>query len=105
MPCPTGPPAGGRVPGSTWAAKADAPPCPQAGYPVRILRSNKGRFLMANLVIQLHGDVAHDPCALCGRHTVSGERPQLVLADTLDVVCRDCGRKHDPSLASLLDLA
>jgi hypothetical protein len=60
---------------------------------------------MSNLVIQLHGDVAHDPCALCGRHTVSGGRPQLVLADTLDVVCRDCGRKHDPSLASLLDLA
>ena len=29
----------------------------------------------------------------------------MVLADTLDVVCRDCGKEHDPSLASLLDLA
>jgi hypothetical protein len=60
---------------------------------------------MANLVIQLHGNATHDPCALCGRHTLSGGRPQLVLADTLDVVCRDCGRKHDPSLSSLVDLA
>jgi hypothetical protein len=29
----------------------------------------------------------------------------LALADRPDVVCRDCGKKHAPSLVALLDLA
>jgi hypothetical protein len=31
--------------------------------------------------------------------------PRLSLAETSAVVCRDCGKKHAPSLVALLDLA
>jgi len=60
---------------------------------------------MVPLVIQHHHDAANETCALCGQRTLVDEGPQLFVADSLDAVCRDCGRKHAPSLVALLDLA
>ncbi len=44
---------------------------------------------MTQLVIQLDREAMHDPCALCGQRPLPASGPQLFLADTLDVVCRD----------------
>jgi hypothetical protein len=60
---------------------------------------------MAELVIQLHPDSMQESCGLCGKCTFLAAGPQLFTADSQDVVCRDCGKKHAPSLVSLLDLA
>ena len=60
---------------------------------------------MVQLVIQLHAQARHEVCALCGRRTFLAEGPQLYAAGRAAPVCRDCGKKHAPMLASLLDLA
>jgi len=59
---------------------------------------------MTNLVIQLRANGSSDGCAFCGKQTGAGGA-QLFLAATQEPVCRDCGKKHAPALAALLDLA
>ena len=61
---------------------------------------------MTELVLQLHPRATDDePCTICGEQTDSSSGPQLRLADSMDVVCRGCGKKHAPLLVALLDLA
>jgi hypothetical protein len=60
---------------------------------------------MTDLVIQCQQGVSHDVCVFCGRSADSSGGPQLLLAESGDVVCRDCGKKRAPSLVALLDLA
>ncbi|MCI0459263.1 MAG: hypothetical protein L0Z62_20125 [Gemmataceae bacterium] len=58
---------------------------------------------MAQLTIRV--DSAHTPsrCGLCGC-PVPGGGPHLSVAEGTRV-CRDCGKRHAPSLVALLDLA
>jgi hypothetical protein len=60
---------------------------------------------MSELVIHCKSSAATEPCALCGTRTPTAKGPQLYRADSLDRVCRTCGKKHAPSLVALLDLA
>lgn len=60
---------------------------------------------MAELTIALNGESLTECCALCGKRTAAGSGPRLVRADNHACVCRDCGRRHAPPLAALLELA
>jgi hypothetical protein len=61
---------------------------------------------MTQLVLQLHPQTTSDDrCACCGGPARAAGGPQLSLADRPEVVCRECGKKHAPSLVALLDLA
>jgi hypothetical protein len=56
------------------------------------------------LAIKLNNAITNDPCAICGART-DPTGIDLFLADTWELVCIECGRKHAPELAALLDLA
>jgi hypothetical protein len=58
-----------------------------------------------NLAIKLNSNITPEPCPLCGQATNPNIGAELTLADCDLVVCRDCGRKHAPALAALLELA
>jgi hypothetical protein len=60
---------------------------------------------MAHLTIKLNQCSVPTPCGLCGGCTPPVTGPRLALADSPEVVCRECGKKHAPSLVALLDLA
>jgi hypothetical protein len=60
---------------------------------------------MPHLVLELHPADGPTPCACCGDRPVSSDGPRLARADTLESVCYECGKKHDPPLAALLELA
>jgi hypothetical protein len=60
---------------------------------------------MIELQIQRDEETGSETCSICGRHTISAAGMQLVQANTDKPVCPDCGRKHDPSLAALVNLA
>jgi hypothetical protein len=60
---------------------------------------------MAQLAIQLYVACDEVFCALCGRTLPCAAGPRLVCVESSAPVCRDCGRKHAPSLVALLDLA
>src|SRR5206468_9572215 len=60
---------------------------------------------MSHLTIKLHACTAGDPCPLCGRGLAPVPGPRLCLSDREAAVCNDCGKKHAPSLAALVDLA
>ncbi len=60
---------------------------------------------MIPLVIQHDYAAANDICVLCGQYTPEDESPRLAVADSLETVCRDCGKQHSPPLVALLDLA
>ncbi len=61
---------------------------------------------MTQLVLHLHPTATtEDVCSCCGRSTHAAGGPRLSRADRMDTVCRDCGKKHAPSLVALLDLA
>ena len=60
---------------------------------------------MTHLVVQFECDGGSSPCGVCGRRTPVARGPQLGVAETLEPVCRDCGRKHAPDLAALVELA
>src|SRR5262249_36636177 len=53
---------------------------------------------MPHLVLELQPSDVPTPCACCGACCVPVEGPHLARADTLEAVCRDCGRKHAPPL-------
>jgi hypothetical protein len=46
-----------------------------------------------------------DRCAICGKPATASACTQLVLADSQEPVCQDCGRRHAPPLAALVRLA
>ncbi|MCC6420356.1 MAG: hypothetical protein IT429_19140 [Gemmataceae bacterium] len=60
---------------------------------------------MAQLNIRV--DATHTSSARCGMcgNTVPANGPHLSVADDGAKVCRDCGKRHAPALAALLDLA
>jgi hypothetical protein len=60
---------------------------------------------MAHLTINVQHGAAPACCGLCGGRMAEAAGPRLSLAETSAVVCRDCGKKHAPSLVALLDLA
>jgi hypothetical protein len=63
----------------------------------------RGRRVM-RLIIRARESAAFVPCALCSATVTQGHGPQLARADDLAPVCRDCGRRHVPALAALLEL-
>jgi hypothetical protein len=60
---------------------------------------------MTHLTIKLPDKPLPHPCGLCGRRTQAAGGPSLCLTESESVVCRECGKKHAPALAALLDLA
>jgi len=60
---------------------------------------------MTDLVIRFNDAATHQACSVCGGPACTGTGPHLLRAESRDVVCRKCGRKHAPSLTALLDLA
>jgi hypothetical protein len=60
---------------------------------------------MTQLMLQWKPTATNDPCGLCGEPAGAPAGTQLVLADRLLPVCLDCGRRHAPSLAALVQLA
>ena len=58
-----------------------------------------------NLAIKMNDSIAPRLCPLCGRVTNPNIGPELTLAGSMRVVCRDCGRDHAPALVALLELA
>jgi len=66
---------------------------------------HRRRSKMAHLKIHRESSCDDAPCVECGQPLSSAEGPRLVMEANSAAVCRDCGRKHAPSLAALLDLA
>jgi hypothetical protein len=60
---------------------------------------------MPQLLLQWKPTATSGPCAACGRPAQAPIGTQLVLADTFEPVCQDCGRQHAPSLVALVQLA
>jgi hypothetical protein len=60
---------------------------------------------MNELVLQLSSFAVKEECGLCGQRAVWPAGPRPVLAERGDAVCRDCGKRHAPSLVALVDLA
>lgn len=60
---------------------------------------------MPQLVLQLQSCEDSAVCSCCGKRNLDADGPYLARADTLEVVCRECGKKHAASLVALLDLA
>jgi hypothetical protein len=60
---------------------------------------------MPNLSIRLREHDVVECCSLCRAATACEGGPRLSLTDGAHAVCRECGKKHAPSLVALLDLA
>jgi hypothetical protein len=60
---------------------------------------------MVELSIVAHRPDHAETCALCANVLPPAGGPCLALAESLEPVCRDCGRRHAPALAALLELA
>jgi hypothetical protein len=60
---------------------------------------------MTQFIVQCSPTPRTDPCGICGQRTTAPAGTQLVLAEGLELVCPDCGRKNAPSLAALVNLA
>ena len=58
-----------------------------------------------NQAIKLNDSIAPRSCPLCGLVTNPNIQPELTLAGSMRVVCRNCGRYHAPALVALLELA
>jgi hypothetical protein len=59
---------------------------------------------MARFAITLHHQESEETCGLCGRAVVVAAGPRLVCTDSLVPICRNCGKKHAPPFAALLEL-
>jgi hypothetical protein len=60
---------------------------------------------MLQLGLQCRDESSHEVCAMCGKTILVAAGHQLRTVDRFDAVCADCGGKHAPSLAALVDLA
>jgi hypothetical protein len=60
-------------------------------------------------VIQLGLRVRHrelpSTCALCGRRLPASGALELVVLEDRATVCQPCGKKHEPALAAVVELA
>jgi hypothetical protein len=56
-------------------------------------------------LLEYRAEVINEPCGLCGQVLSAPAGTQLVLAGRSGPVCADCGHKHAPSLAALVNLA
>ena len=56
-------------------------------------------------LLEYRAEISNEPCGLCGQAMSAPAGTQLVLAGNSAPVCLDCGRKHAPSLAALVNLA
>jgi hypothetical protein len=68
-------------------------------------QENRRDFGMTTLIIKQHQGASTDCCSLCGGRITLAGRLHLTVSDGPEVVCRQCGHKHAPSLVALLDLA
>ena len=55
--------------------------------------------------LEYRAEMSNEPGGLCGQAMSAPAGNQLVLAGSSAPVCADCGRKHAPSLAALVNLA
>src|SRR5262249_36822278 len=60
---------------------------------------------MTHLILQCKPTPTTGPCGVCGRMTEAGAGPRLVHAESQRPVCGDCGGRHAPSPAALVQLA
>ncbi len=60
---------------------------------------------MVRLAITHDQRMTTGPCGLCSTLLPGSGGPRLCLAESLAPVCQQCGKKHDPALAALLDMA
>jgi hypothetical protein len=60
---------------------------------------------MPHLTIKLSPLAAHGSCGLCGKPIVPAIGLRLCVDDGREVACRECGKRHAPALAALLELA
>lgn len=60
---------------------------------------------MNQVVLEYKSEESNEPCGLCGQPVTTPAGMQLLVAGTSAPVCPDCGRKHAPSLAALIQLA
>ncbi len=58
---------------------------------------------MTALAIKFNNCATNDPCAICGAKTGPSIGYELFLADSYDLVCYECGRKHAPVLVAMLE--
>lgn len=55
------------------------------------------------LGIKHNNCASNDPCAICGQRTDPQVGPELMLADSRQLVCHDCGNRYDAELVRLLE--
>ena len=60
---------------------------------------------MTQFLLEYKADATNEPCGSCGQLLTASAGNQLVVAGTSAPVCSECGRKHAPALAALVDLA
>lgn len=53
--------------------------------------------------IRYNNCASNDPCVVCSGRTDPTVGPELFLAGTWSLVCRECGRKYAPHLTALLE--
>ena len=109
---------GGRIPKSDGRSQLFQVPYPLARdmicrfsmarrmlFLLRVTDNKDKWWNMTTLTIKLPTDPIATPCKLCGRGTPATSGPNLYLSDDRELVCQECGRKHAPALAALLELA
>ena len=60
---------------------------------------------MSPMILRCCPTETNGPCAVCGATCLVQPGNQLFLADGDEPVCTECGRKHAPDLAALVNLA
>ncbi len=60
---------------------------------------------MGKVLLRFSGKRSRGTCGVCDQETIAAPGCQLCLADTGDLVCNPCGRRHAPELFALVDLS
>ncbi len=60
---------------------------------------------MIPLVVRFVREPDTTNCGLCHQPVLNPSGMQLALADSQEPVCHSCGRRHQPALAALIQLA
>ncbi|MHB1425270.1 MAG: hypothetical protein ACYC3I_19040 [Gemmataceae bacterium] len=56
-------------------------------------------------LLEYRAEISNIPCGLCGHSLTAPAGAQLIRADTSAPLCPECGRKHAPVLAALVNLS
>jgi hypothetical protein len=56
-------------------------------------------------LLEHRAEISNESCGLCGQSVTVPAGTQLILVATSTPVCSECGRKHAPVLAALVNLA